>query len=319
LKSINSGQFGERTNRAQPPSSKRVEHSVERTLNFNKTDIPIVIANSRLIVVQAFLLGCEIEALIRESGHVPQFIESEWSSKLVDDCEQGTVDFAIFNRTLVDRYLANTPKSTVERGNVVSHSMGGKNFSVIVREDHKLIGVEPSQMLEQLASSVIYVGLDTDRFTNLLLVLNSTVEQLRDAGIRLVNISDPSLSVLDSEPEALVVCGQNMRLQAHRRGGFQELLMYQELDTHTRKELHERSSNVSIMSNQGSASVGGVEDFTQKLIERFRMNTASDQFVANLAKQLSFNCDFEGASPADRLDISKQVLFETFRLGAPVL
>lgn len=310
--------FGPRSKTVLPPSTDELSLPRDSSTRTRNEAPDLIIANSRLLVVRAFILGSNIEGKLRALGLGAAFSEHKWSDALLTKCREGAVDIAIYNNRAVERYLNATENADLIHGPVVCHSMGGRNFSMVSHRDHPLVGASSTEFMEVLSGTTIYVGKSTDRYLNLLDALEATEEALERANIRIVNMTDPSIEVLREDPTALICGGQNARFEARISKDFVEVLDFDSLPARTQESLRSRAANCLVYSSRASALIGDLEAFGDSLVEEFRSSTSSVRNVKKLVELLTHECEFDEAPAADRSAIAQHVLFETYRIGDPV-
>jgi len=307
--------FGPRSTRVVEAPPRASKQAVAQP----KPSLPALrVADSKLLVAKAWLLGSDIEGYAAEMGGKVRFKSRDWSDRLLVECDRGDLDVAIFNTNASELYRSNTPNSALWISASFAHSMHGRNFCMIVKSGHPLAGLGIAQIRETLSNISIYVGQDTDRYSNLMLVLGATDDSYwAKRNIRIVNVPDPRLETLDTDPDGILVPGQNRRFEAYLAGGYEEIVSYESLEPAVCDELRRRAANSLIVGRSYNTGYGKPEELLAALKKRFRQNTSDDAFVEELAENLADCCDFGANSDADQLQIARHVLYETYDVGDP--
>ncbi|MDR1033688.1 MAG: hypothetical protein LBL41_02830 [Bifidobacteriaceae bacterium] len=301
-----------------------IKHSIDRyIIETNKTKREneiehITIADSTLVVVHSFIKGAEFEKVF-PSAKV-KYVTQKWGKSTLDYCNAGRAQFCIGNHNDVLKYLNENKNSKLKILGTIGHSMGGRNFSIIVRSDSSLIDKTLDEIKDNLAEHVILVGTNTDRFRGLLTVLGVDADWITEKEIKLIDNPDPELSIFDLNPNAIMVAGQNVRLQALNSNKYAELLPFTELDRETRRELLNNSENV-LVSNSDFLTENKLDEYEifQTLTNNFnalsRDFNAVDAFVDDLLDECELVIDDYDL----REKLVRRALYETYRLGTPVV
>ena len=307
--------FGQRSTQVVESPVYVPEQAVARP----KLDLPVLrVADSDLVVAKAWLLGSDIEGYAEQMGGKARLRKRDWSDRLLADCDRGELDVAIFNTIASTRYQEMTYGNAVWVSKPFAQSMHGRNFCMIVRSGHPLVGLSIAQIRESLSGISIYVGQDTDRYSNLMLVLGIDDDSYwADHHIHIVNVPDPRLKTLDTDPYGILIPGQNRRLEAHLAGGYEELVSYESLEPGICAELRQRAANSLIVGRSYDNGYGEPEELLATLKKRFKLNTSNEDFVDQLVEDLVDRCDFGDNSAADQARITRQVLYETYNVGDP--
>jgi hypothetical protein len=306
------GFLGRRVQHVQLPEVKQLTQTAPNGHGLK----PLRVADSDLLVVKAWLLGSDIAGFAEAKGGKVRFRKYDWSDQLVADCDCGSLDVAIYNTAISERYCESTSNNAVRVSQSVGSSMHGRNFCMIVRADHPLVSFTISEIREYLSDVTIYVGRYTDRFSNLMLALGVVDDGFwSERNIRIVDLPDPKLEVLDTDPEGILVPGQNLRFEAHLRGGYCEVVSYESLERNVCDELRRRSANSLLVGRDYDLGYGEPRQLVSELQRRFRANTSDDEFVAQLVEDLVDCCDFGRNSDSDKTKLARHVLFETYDIG----
>jgi hypothetical protein len=134
-----------------------------------------------------------------------------------------------------------------------------------------------------------------------------------------VNISEPTLEVFETDKDALVVGGQNMRFEALLAGDYFELVGYEALDATAREWFRNSSANALIGSSETLEALGDVaQQLYPELKRRFFANWQDPRHFSGLLRRVIDECDFHRPEPNDREMIARHILYETYRIGEPV-
>ncbi|NCD18384.1 MAG: toll/interleukin-1 receptor domain-containing protein [Actinobacteria bacterium] len=280
----------------------------------------VTIADSNLLVVKAFLLASRLANELGALGAAPHMVNAPWSSNLLDRAVDGELDFLIYNEVAARSFAERHPDELVVVAHA-GHSMGGNNFGVLVSNDSRWRDVDLGTLGTLLDHGVrIYLGLNSDRARNFSLATGLTLLELRERGVVVVNAGEPGLEILASDPDAIIVTGQNARFEARLSGAAYEVGGFERLPPQTRKSLRQGSSNV-LLARLETANQLGLD--LPSLGARVKRNAAEcwadDSEFESLVSTLAGCCDFQFARRQDRILITKHVLYETYRAGEPVL
>lgn len=278
---------------------------------------PVRIVDSQLAVVHAFIQGAQFEEVL--PGYRIKYIPRPWSKDIFQYCESGRGDLCVANKNDLRSYLQENPTSKLANLGTVGFSMGGKNISLIVRRDSRLAGKSKEEVLEGIAGSTIVVGRHTDRFRGLLTVLGVDEDWLASSGVIIHDIPDPSVRIFDVLPEAIVVAGQNLRLEALETGDCTEILPFNSLEPAIRRKLTANSENVLVANTERLAEnqIDG-EEVYRRAKSNFSRLAANEAELDELVNVLLDDCSFETSDYDIRESLIRTMLFETYRLGQPV-
>jgi hypothetical protein len=278
------------------------------------------IANSRLVVVRSILIAWDLEGLIEPAGYSLHYVELPWTEALLRAVAECRLHFAIFNHLSAREYCANNANDPLVSLGIFGYSMGGKNFCVIASRQGSWGGIETDTFLENPNGAVVCVGIHSDRYRNLLKALALTEDELHERGIRLINIPEPTLEVFETDPDALLVGGQNTRFEALRSGKYFELVRYEALDETRRAWFRESAANTLVASTPMIADLHDrhVDDLFAQLRRNFYANWHDPRQFRGLLDRIINECEFGAADPQEREFVARHVLYETYRIGEPV-
>lgn len=226
---------------------------------------------------------------------------------------------AVFNQERVIEFQAAHPSELRILG-VFGHSMGGRTFCILAHREGRWAGVSAEEFLSAPQTARICVGLETDRFANMLQAFGMTEEELRQNGVAIVNVAEPSLDVFLNDRDVLLVGGQNSRFEAVISGEYLELVRYESL-SEDRREWFRRSSANALVISEGlhDELVGkGLKGLYSSLRREFFANWQDPRSFPNLLDQIIRRCEFARSDPHDRERIARHILYETYRIGEPV-
>lgn len=280
----------------------------------------IQIAHSRLVVVRSILLAWDLEKTVGPAGYSVHYLDLPWTDSIVKAIAEERLDLAIFNNRSVMDYRTETTMGSVHSMGIFGYSMGGKNFCILASRRGRWATVDTNGFLANPRNANIYVGLHSDRFRNLLNVLNITADQLLDKEIRIINLPEPNLDVFDTDPDALIICGQNARFEAMQSGELFELVRYESLDDQIRSSFRDSAANALIASSRciRDFESSKIVDLFPQLRRNFYSNWQDPRQFPNLLDRIINECEFGGSDPKSREFVARHVLYETYRIGDPV-
>ena len=297
---------------AQPATSKDLAMPAQETR-------PLFVANSHLIVVKAFLNACGIEELADNFGSSVKFVEAPWSDDVITRCDRGEIDLCVFNRAATDDYMIKNPDHKFQILGDIGFSMGGRNFSALTRKGHPLVGRTVPEMKTQLKGMRIYVGTHTDRYRNLMISLGVSEEFWLENDVTIINVVDPALSIFQTDPDAIIVTGQNTRFEAHLSGNYSELVSFSGLPADVQAQLLHYATNSLIIGPSFLLRISlSPDDIFASLMGAFQKNWQEIKTRESLTDALVYDCDFGDNSFEDRGTIARHVLYETYRIGRPI-
>lgn len=302
-----------RTEVVPPTTPERESHSKF----FNNDGKSIKIARPHLVVVAGYLFGSDIVEVLRADGIKTRDVRVEWGNRVLEQLGKGKIDIAVYNKTATEQFLKENPNSQLHIIGDIGSSMGGKNFSITALKESSLTKCSIDEIPTSLSGRTIYVGVQTDRFTNLLTALRITETQLHKTGANIINISDPDLVLLENNPEALLVCGQNARVAAQKDDRFVEILNYDLVDDQTKGYFRSTSANVLVFS---SRAYNLLKTEPSQLMQQLEMNLTllkcNEKRKSDLIDMLADECfSDDDHSKYDCTELTEQILFETYHIG----
>lgn len=283
---------------------------------------PAVIAESDLVVIKSVTLAWRFEEILKNLGIETKRVTWNWSDDLLEAIHQEVVDLAIYNTVNARRFINDLGETEVRILTEWGHSMGGRNFYLLARKDSSWQSAGMGAFLERLKKgATIVVPEKSDMINNLLAVLNNSVDSLTGMGIEIVPVPvSQGLEVLDLNPDALLIHGQNVRFKARFRGLYHEILNYDLLPSGLQKTLLDNSSNSVIIGGSLARNVP-----LPKLLEavesaRKEFTTAwnSAQRYTALVNEIVTNERKYGILNEEEMSyVVKRVLYETYRFGKP--
>lgn len=271
-------------------------------------------ASSRLVVARAFTTALPFARMRHVSFERVLLEELPWSDDLLQRIDNGTLDLAVYNHlrgiALADQY------PNVHLLGPIGYSMGGRNFCMLTNQRGKWAESSLTDLRQHLRDAVLVVGRNTDRFHNLLDILDLNARELSDRGITILDIADAPCSMLDSMPDALVVCGQNRRFEARLHHDLLEVSGFRDLPQDAKAAIRRRSANSLLVSTRimESVSVSASElvlDIVGGVAEVW--NSSYDSLLDIVARE----SEFDSLDPDQRRDAAKQIIFDTYRFGSP--
>ena len=173
------------------------------------------------------------------------------------------------------------------------------------------------QFKDSLAPGVmIAVSKDSDMEKNLLFILDKSIEELNELGVKLIDYhSDQGLMIFEINPDILVIGGQDLRFLAEKKGGYTEVVSYENLPAE-KKDFFDRNSVNSLVVGSTIYNLFSEESLdaiiSQLMINFYSSNISekSRRKIRNkLRPQVRQICDDD--ETADY--IIKRILFETYR------
>jgi hypothetical protein len=274
------------------------------------------IASSRLVVVRAFLIASQIKARLAQYGVDVSFEERSWSDSIITDIARGHLMAAVYNKQRGDKNIESEALDVLNIG-LIGHSMGGRNFCALVHSEGRWCNTAISDLAGSFESAPVIVGRNTDRFTNVLEVFGVENENgLTRRGITVVDIADASPEILAGMKDALMVCGQNRRLEARSHSGVVELQGFADLPQAIKVGIRNRSANSLFVSPAllESIHVSG-EALFGELTSAF--DRSWRESYEDCLELVSHESEFESLEPDERTSAVSLILFETYRVGLP--
>ncbi|WP_298286859.1 TIR domain-containing protein [uncultured Lutibacter sp.] len=285
---------------------------------FSNSARSLNVATSGLVVVDAFIYGSKLEDLCNDESLPVRFLNINWSQTVLDKLSIAKLDFAIYNENESRNYIKTHPESGLTIYKRICYSMGGKSFSIIVAANSELINVSNKDLLKKLKGKNVYIGINSDRFINFCEILNISPIDAKKSGIHFIDIPDPSsLSVLDENPNSVLVGGQNIRFAAYKDNRYCEIVNYDNVSEKSKKFLRSASSNCIVYSKSLQDKLNiSCDTFFDNLINNFNNLHNDSDFKENLINHLEIACDLPD-NLNNHHDIINHILFETYRIGEP--
>lgn len=278
----------------------------------------IAIARPGLVVVAGYLYGAGVYKMFEEAGIVTQSASVSWGREVLQAIDAGILDLAIYNNLETIEYLQENPESTLKIIGSIGASMAGKNFAITVSANSDLVGTPLDELPNKLSGRQLYVGINTDRYRNILAALKMTEEEFIATGVNIIDFPDPPLSIIKNNPMALLVCGQNTRVAAQIDESFVEILNYDTIAAEDKQRFYRASENCLIASARLFKMLKVtpnqlIKHFARNLIELHYDNEALDELISYLkisgftfSEQQEFDCD----------KLARQIMFETYHVGS---
>jgi hypothetical protein len=282
----------------------------------------VVIADSDLVVIKSVSVAWRLEERLQDSGITTRRVTWSWSEELLQAMSNGFVDIAIYNTNSALRFIEENPPPKFTLVCEWGHSMGGKNFYVIARKDSSWSCAGIHSFLERIKrGATIIVPERSDMIANVLSILNTSEKGLAALGVKILSVPvSQGLEALDVNPEALLIHGQNVRFKGRFRGLYKEILNYDSLPSHTQQALLKNSSNSVLVSNSCLEKYSKQTLFAaiEEARREFFASWTDSQLYPELVKELVENERKYGIVNEDEMTyVVKQILYETYRFGAP--
>lgn len=272
-------------------------------------------ATSRLVVVRAVTAALRRSASSPGASLSPTFVELPWGDALIDSVADGSLAMCIYNESRgLERIGA---VGSVTHAGTLGYSMGGRNFAVVASRHGRWAGCEMRDLSERFADASVIVGRSTDRFSNLLDVLGLPDEaSLRDRNITVIDVADSPCTMLLSMPDAIMVAGQNRRIEARQSPDLVELDGFDDLGRETRSRIRSRSANALFVADRLPSELGMTpEQIRLVLWSQVSLQWASE--ADTLLHVIADESEFDGLSMAARLEAAEEIVFATYRFGTP--
>ena len=278
----------------------------------------VTVVNSRLAVVRSFIKGAKFDEALPDFR--VRYRDRSWGLSTIQYCESGKAQFCVANKNDFAHYCQEHADTDLVAIGSIGFSMGGQNLAVITRADSKYANARIDAIDTALDGAQITIGLTTDRFVGLMTVLGVDKQWFGEHDIELIDIPDPHLKVFDINPNAIVVAGQNLRLEAAETGQFVELFPFRELPRPTQRLLLKNAENILVARHDflDSHGIDGDELFGD-LRRNFDMLAHDDDELDLFVEDLADECKFDSDDPDLREKILRITLYETYRLGMPAI
>ena len=281
----------------------------------------VVIADSDLIVVKCITSAWKLDEILGRAGIPCRRVTWNWSDDLLDAVQAGLVDLAIYNTVSTRRFITDTRSRNVHILTEWGRSMGGRNFYVLARKDSSWNATGLEFFLARLArGATIIVPERSDMINNLLAVLDYAVRPLTSMGVKIVPVPvTQGIESLDVNPEAVLIHGQNVRLQARFRGDYHEVLNYDLLPERLQSVLRGNSGNSLIASERlmSACSRETILAAVRAARQQFFASWADERAYGTLVKEIVADQRTHGRVNEDEMTfVVKQILYETYRFEA---
>lgn len=280
-----------------------------------ETSLDFTIATSRLVVVRAITAALRRRSEGLHSALMPSFVEMSWGDGLIDAVSDGSLDMCIYNEPRGLERMKSV--SSVRHAGTLGYSMAGKNFAVLTSRTSRWANYRISDLRHVFENATVIVGRATDRFSNLLDVLGLPGDNgLQDRNITVIDTADSPCTLLKSMPDAIMIAGQNRRFESMRDPGLVELGGFDDIDDETRSRLRSRSAN-ALFINDGFELKFGIlaEDIRLELWSQVALQWSFEPEA--LLRVIADESEFDDLSISERLDATAEIIFATYRFGAP--
>lgn len=305
--------FGPRNTHRSAPSRAEVSPRItdpRPTPSFDQ----MVAASSRLVVVRAFTSALPLVRLRHLNLERVCLEELPWGDGLVERLGDGTLDLVLYNE-LRGRALSESYESVHCLG-IVGYSMGGRNFCMLTNVDSRWATSTLADLREGICDATLVVGRSTDRFQNALDVLGLTEADLDRRRIAVLDIPDAPCSLLESMPDALMVCGQNRRFEVRQHRRLKEVDGFGDVPEDVKALVRRRSANALFVSSRLMDASGVTE---KELLLDFARGV-SDAWASHyeiLLDLVAREAEFDSLDMVERREAAQQIIFDTYRFGAP--
>ena len=287
-----------------------------------KFDKVLKIADSELIVVKGILISWGLDEIVKNFDFHTLYISYDWSDKILDDLNVGKIQIAIYNTVRTKQYLKNK-SNQLEIVDSYGFSMGGKNF-YILSNNESLIKRDTTvnNFIKEIEGSTIALPFESDIYDNLLHIMNLTREQLDEHNINLIDLPvSYGLDIFKFKSDLLLLSGQNVRFKAKYKGGFFELNTDHILNDKLKSELAMNSANCLVINKRIYQYIDDkdVKDIFNKCKINFYSNWTEPILYDFLIDKIVHQLYNKMKSYEEAKFIVKQILFETYRFGEPLV
>lgn len=299
-----------------------IDNNPENSL-INVSDVSISqnyvlkIGTSNLTVPDSIMQGWQCEEVFTKLNIKTQRIPRKWNNQILSDLSDNTLDIAIYNKESTMSYIAEHPNSGIHIIRDVCSSMGGRNFYILASNKGKWSDMTLQQFKESLGPGVIIaVSRNSDMEQNLLYILDKTLEELTALGVMLFDYhSDSGLSIFDMNSDILVIGGQDLRFLAEKKGGYTEVISYENLPTEKKSFFDKNSINSLIVGPllYNSIPKDTLENIMNQLMINFYSNNISEASRKEIRDRL--RPQVRQICPDDETAdyIIQRIMFETYR------
>ena len=297
----------------------RAQDQLSMQLAAPEHEAEVRVASSKLTVVRAIELGWNLESELLRYGLKVATLSYPWSDRILDDLAAGHIDLAIYNRARAAFAIEQQGIAVAILG-CFGHSMGGRNFYLLARASSPWAAASRDTLPEQLCDVTIAVPYGSDIIENVELALGGDRSALETRGIRFIHVpANAGLEIFNIGHDILVSAGQNLRMLARFTGGYEEVVSFGTLSASIRDIFLQRSENCLLASEPFAAKLraAGSTDLFDRLRRNFFITWHDPRHEDALVRSLSSLIDLDGITIdlADR--ISRNILFETYRIGRP--
>ena len=280
-------------------------------------DYTLKIGATTLTVPDSIMQGWQSDELFSKLKIKTQRVPCKWNDQILSNIADNILDMAIYNKESTLRYMELHPDSGIHILRDVCSSMGGRNFYILASNEGRWKDMTLQQFKDSLAPGVmIAVSKNSDMEKNLLYVLDKTSEELKDNGVKLIDYhSDQGLNIFEFNPDILVIGGQDLRFLAEKKGGYTEVVSYENLPVE-KKDFFDRNAVNSLVVGSVLYEMFNkdtLDAIVSQLMINFYSSNISDKSRAvirnKLRPQVRQIC--EDDETADY--IIKRILFETYR------
>lgn len=296
--------------------------SIEDSKRKKKIPLPeiqdtINIANSNLTIIDSFIRGSDLKSNLRKLGFDLDQENYLWTDKILEDLLNEKIDMAFYNKNTALEFNK-THKNKLKILQDIHSAMGGRYFYLLAKKESKWDNIKFSELIDHFDSqTIIGISKNSDRFENLLYILDTTEEQLINKGVKLIDFhSYHGLSIFEMFPDILISAGQDFRYLAEQTGDYIEVINFDNLPIEKKEYFHDNSIN-SLLVGPGGLKKMKEEDlkiFSNSLINSFFTNINNNDFLSKLKNRLFRHiekiCDDENTVKY----IVDKILFETYRI-----
>lgn len=280
-------------------------------------DFILKIGATSLTVPDSIMQGWQSDELFSKLNIKTQRIQRKWNDQILSDIADKTLDMAIYNKESTLKYMEEHPEADIHILRDVCSSMGGRNFYILASNEGRWKDMTLQQFKDSLAPGVIIaVSKNSDMEKNLLFILDKTVEELSELGVRLIDYhSDQGLMIFEMNPDILVIGGQDLRFLAEKKGGYTEVVSYENLPAEKKGFFDRNSVNSLVVGSTlyNMCSEESLDAIVSQLMVNFYSSNISEKSrrkIRNkLRPQVRQICDDD--ETADY--IIKRIMFETYR------
>jgi len=284
----------------------------------NQPKESVKIATSNLTVIDAIIQGWDLERILNAQNFTAEEYSYAWSNLILDDLNSGKIDIAIYNKEETLKYKEKTGSKIAILRDICS-SMGGRNFYILASKAGKYKNMSLEEFRENLdESTMIAVPKSSDMYRNLLYILDMSEDELLNKGVKIIDSSDNfSLSVFEINPNLLLIGGQNLRFLAEFKGGFVEVISYDDFPKEKREFFFKNSVNSLLISPQALLKFKDIDlqKFSHDLLSSFYANFLCEIKAAKIRTKLAMKIRNSCENNEQMSEyIIKKIIFETYRL-----